>query len=225
MSFNNTLQKCAWLCYKSYSPEGNAERFDIGNGITFYLLHHGDVAYVCVRGTDEVRDWMRNLNTSRVAVEHGSAHEGFLAAADRIVDRLSGIEQGVTIHLTGHSMGGSVAALVAYRLYQLGKNVGRVFTMGAPRFANPELCEFMDARIDHTRIVNGNDAIPRVPTRIRFKHCGSLLYFNRKQEPVWNPSYLYMSLDRILGWRLGDTVREHSVYLYCRLVWAMLKGK
>jgi pimeloyl-ACP methyl ester carboxylesterase len=69
------------------------------------------------------------------------------------------------VHLTGHSLGGAVATLLALRLGQLGHDVS-VTTFGAPKlttfdaFANESRLHDLDL----VRLVNAGDVVPHFPS-------------------------------------------------------------
>lgn len=82
-------------------------------------------------GSDSVEDWKYNLNffPTKSPTGPGLVHSGFLNIAERTLEQLVPMIEGgqVIRHVTGFSLGGAVALLVAERL----KGV-EVVTFGAP---------------------------------------------------------------------------------------------
>jgi triacylglycerol lipase len=181
------------------------------------VVTRGDAAVVAFRGTDDIRDWLANLNVDRVDWFGGSVHRGFHLAeeslAGRVLERLP--ESATPLWITGHSLGGALATLFAFRLQRAGHNVAGLYTFGSPRVG----CRCFAAQHDwllhrkHFRVVHNSDAVPRVPLPLRFRHCGRLILINRRAEIVQEPGALYQSYDRLLGYR-ADLVRDHLMGAY-----------
>ena len=78
-------------------------------------------------------------------------------------DRLKGFidEEGEHLYLTGHSLGGAVATLLAARLISMGVEPDRlsVFTFGAPTVGNTAFAEEQGYRIDLSRYTMGGDVV------------------------------------------------------------------
>jgi hypothetical protein len=99
-----------------------------------------------------------------------SCREQLLSEVSRLLNRYKGEE--LSISLSGHSMGSSLALLLAYDIAELGLNrLGpnldipvTVFSFGGPRVGNlgfKERCEELGVRV--LRIVNVNDPITKLP--------------------------------------------------------------
>lgn len=88
------------------------------------------------------------------------------------------------VFLTGHSLGGALAILCAYRVAHYVKlpSQTQVFciTFGSPRVGDPEFKEaLMQAPGVHVyRFVHGRDLVPRMPT-INYAHPGILLWLRK----------------------------------------------
>ncbi|KAL9140513.1 hypothetical protein ABFS82_14G042300 [Erythranthe guttata] len=106
----------------------------------------------------------------------GSLREQLLSEVSRLVEKYKGEEISITI--AGHSMGSSLALLLAYDIAELGLNVTRpnkeysgkgnipvtVFSFGGPRVGNSgfkERCEELGIKV--LRVVNVNDPITNLP--------------------------------------------------------------
>jgi hypothetical protein len=181
------------------------------------VVSDGDAAVVAFRGTDDIRDWLANLNVDRVDWFGGNVHRGFHLAeeslAGRVLERLP--ENTTPLWITGHSLGGALATLFAFRLQRAGHNVCGLYTFGSPRVG----CGCFAAQHDwllrqkHFRVVHNSDAVPRVPLPLRFRHCGRLILINRHADVIPEPGTLYQSYDRLLGYR-ADLVRDHLMGAY-----------
>ncbi|KAL6970827.1 hypothetical protein U1Q18_030511 [Sarracenia purpurea var. burkii] len=100
----------------------------------------------------------------------GSCREQLLSEVSALLNQYRGEEMSIT--LAGHSMGSSLALLLAYDIAELGLTRGyanqdipvTVFSFAGPRVGNPgfkERCEELGVKV--LRIVNVNDPITKLP--------------------------------------------------------------
>jgi triacylglycerol lipase len=98
-------------------------------------------------------------------------HQGFLVALadvwDKFFPRLEELwkAQQRPVWLTGHSLGGALAALAAWRIERRGVDVHRLYTFAAPMFCDVAGAEGYNQRfLNRTyRFVNQADLIPAMP--------------------------------------------------------------
>ncbi|KAL6191422.1 hypothetical protein ACLB2K_037813 [Fragaria x ananassa] len=106
----------------------------------------------------------------------GSCREQLLSEVSRLLNKYKGEELSIT--LAGHSMGSSLALLLAYDITELGlnrvnsstKTPVTVFSFGGPRVGNSGFkrrCEELGVKV--LRIVNVNDPITKMPGMV-FNH-------------------------------------------------------
>ena len=136
-------------------------------------------------GVDGFKDWLltnaRNflvLPEGRIGTDFAAAgvgarfHRGFMEALSEIWEPLvSAVEAALQrkerpIWITGHSLGGAVALLAAWRLHQKFISIHRIVTFGAPMIGNNAAAlafqrEFGGRII---RYVDHSDMVPRLPT-------------------------------------------------------------
>ena len=129
------------------------------------------MAVVSFRGTQQVRDWMTNLQIDKVPVTGrnaedrrtlGSVHSGFnrafLSVQNQVLQHLKDAEE-LPLYVTGHSLGGALATLATWHLS--GDQLAACYTFGAPRVGDDGLMNRYRTPI--YRIVNGADPVPCVP--------------------------------------------------------------
>lgn len=161
----------------------------------------------CVHGSKDIDNTLEDLDFFPRALPDCGAgckvHSGFH-------DCWKGLEPQVLAHLrqlgcansslslTGHSLGGAMAALAAYDFAVMRqpatpthtppwKSLRRLYTYGQPRTGNGPFVATFGARlrtlgVPHYRVVDYRDAVPHVPFRNMFgegwTHAGSEVYYN-----------------------------------------------
>ena len=173
-----------------------------------------------IRGTAEKPNVWEDLETALVAdnILGIPMHRGFQRDADAVyLDATPHLRKDLPIRITGHSLGGAVAVILAWYFEKGGYSVERLVTFGQPKItsaAPPE--KFFSVA---TRVVNELDVVPMVPpyTAVRpYQH------FTPEVILKEGPNYVYLSeqdADRVsIGefWRnLTDFSRkEHHIDVY-----------
>ncbi|KAG6757277.1 hypothetical protein POTOM_037584 [Populus tomentosa] len=163
---------------------------------------------VAFRGTEQVR-W-KDLRTDLMVVPTGlnperiggdfkqevQVHSGFLSAYDSVRIRIisiiklliSYVDNGAEppfkwhVYVTGHSLGGALATLLALELSssQLVKRGAISVTMynfGSPRVGNKKFAEVYNQKVkDSWRVVNHRDIVPTVPRLMGYCHVAQPVY-------------------------------------------------
>uniref|UniRef100_A0ACD5USE3 Uncharacterized protein n=2 Tax=Avena sativa TaxID=4498 RepID=A0ACD5USE3_AVESA len=164
---------------------------------------------VAFRGTEQTR-W-KDLVTDLMLVPAGlnperlggdfkqevQVHSGFLSAYDSVRNRIMVLikhaigyvdeEDAETIskwhiYVTGHSLGGALATLLALELSssQMAKNgviFVTVYNFGSPRVGNRRFADVYNAKVkDSWRVVNHRDIIPTVPRLMGYCHVKAPVY-------------------------------------------------
>lgn len=158
------------------------------------------------------------------------------------------------LFITGHSLGGALAALYASMLHYTGETevaskIGAVYTFGQPRVGDKDFARYAAEHLAgrYFRVVYCNDLVPRVPFDdglFAFKHFGNCDYFNSvydgfmlDEEP--NPNFfgvgrqLTMRLNAV--WELvqgvaliavqhGDGFRESKLGILARFAGVFVPG-
>lgn len=90
-------------------------------------------------------------------------HTGFDKAVRELYDSLSRkLDTAYTTRITGHSLGGALAVLLAYYLTVDGYELERTVTFGQPKVTNRQGAEkFRDVSL--LRVINGKDPVAYVP--------------------------------------------------------------
>ncbi|KAE8648243.1 uncharacterized protein LOC101204368 isoform X1 [Cucumis sativus] len=163
---------------------------------------------VAFRGTEQSRwkdlrtDLMlvpAGLNPERISGDFNEeiqVHSGFLSAYDSVRMRIiSLIKKAIYynddraeppvkwhVYVTGHSLGGALATLLALELSssQLARHEAITVTMynfGSPRVGNRQFAEIYNKKVkDSWRVVNHRDIIPTVPRLMGYCHVAQPVY-------------------------------------------------
>jgi len=149
-----------------------------------YFLEQDDKAktqYIAVRGTVDKKNFHEDASI-RIREDRKldiPVHGGFDAVTQAVYsDVKPHLKLGYKTYLTGHSLGGAIAAILAIYLYEDGYDVERVVTFGQPKFttgAGVARLGFLPI----TRVVDENDLVPMLPPPLspdpvhgRYEHVG-----------------------------------------------------
>ncbi len=136
----------------------------------------------------------------------GSVHSGFHSAFNSISkvlhEKLKEYEgTDVKIWITGHSLGGALATLLAADIFRLNRldrklDLRGVYTFGSPRVGNNAFHDRFteEATNNKTRVVrfrNGDDAVTHIPGFLEYKHVGTLAHLGEGtlEFPDKEPGY------------------------------------
>jgi len=132
------------------------------------------------RGTQDLRNWLTDLDCAFTRLGHLRVHRGFYEALESVRADLESEIAGThyqRLWLTGHSLGGALAMLCA-RAWDAA--VEGVYTFGQPRAGD---ASFRDAYNDRLRwrtfrVIHADDIVPRVPWLLgQYRHAGHEIFF------------------------------------------------
>jgi triacylglycerol lipase len=145
-----------------------------------YLAFSDEAVLVAFRGTEADRfgDLFDDARFGLVGWAHGSVHQGFRDALDRVwgrlSDRLADLGTSRAVWFTGHSLGGALATLAADRF----ADTAGVCTIGCPRAGDRRFAAAFDHRFGAraVRYVNDTDVVTHVPPPfpLPYAHVGDL---------------------------------------------------
>lgn len=204
-----------------------------------------DCHLLVFRGTKIPQDWITDLACSPVRFDWvfagapaiGEIHAGFghcLAdGMSDVMEALKGRTPDRPLLVTGHSLGGALAALVGVYFSVTGAPVppiAKIYTFGQPRIGLHDFCNTYSRVLSGRliRFVNKEDVVPRVPLRgFDYGDEGMMIHFDssgtaKVQSPEWG-SFLaraFQSLADVVSMtdHLKVDVGDHSVTGYRELV-------
>lgn len=139
------------------------------------ILRGAGSTVVAFRGSDDSLDWRSNvqvkLNPLHVGgIGCGRVHTGFRRALGAVEEELLariGDHELDPLWITGHSLGGALAVLLALRLEMMGRKIQGVYTFGQPRVGDDEFAVRVEERLAgrYFRIAHSADPVPLVPLK------------------------------------------------------------
>ena len=167
-----------------------------------YLVSKGDIKILTIAGTESLKDFEVDFRVGRVKLRGDSiplaadekdvgdkifVHRGFRDYADVVLDdglaeRLkTSLEKNPreTLYLTGHSLGGSVATVMATRLADMGvpKSRLKVISFGGMAVGSRALAKNYEDKIDLTRVVMRGDVIKKSLRALGYVQFGKTLEY------------------------------------------------
>jgi pimeloyl-ACP methyl ester carboxylesterase len=168
----------------------DAKLYSVGNTQAF-VGTDADNVVVAFRGTespltlDGIKDWLLTdannfliVPEGRIGTDFAAAgvgarfHRGFMTALGDIWDPMFQAVQAALkekkrpVWLTGHSLGGALAVLAAWRFERQFTKVHQIVTFGGPMVGNDAAVKALDKQFRERiyRFVNFEDLVPRLPT-------------------------------------------------------------
>ncbi len=213
------METCANLClrvYKNPSIERGALSADV-------MVAATGVQYVVFTGSENLLNWLMNgiFLKEGDSFFKGKVHRGFLASFRGLRTYVMGRLTQDPIVVTGHSLGGSMAVLMARYLVHCGYNVKCVYTFGKPRVGDEDWKKDYNENVSSSyRVVNKLDLIPTLP-KIGYYHEGTSIVLDGKDISTYQKvrttmSFLTNPLDGGLN---------HLIKTYCETISKLKKTK
>jgi lipase (class 3) len=235
---------CAALSKASYSREGFKDFAEKGGAIRnefhrepstdteWGILEMPNVVLLVFRGSElkpamnDLSDWAHDSNAKLEGGDEwggGKVHKGFAKGANSVLVKVSSttaLYAGVRkpVFVCGHSLGGALATLAAFRLSSKIGNVRGLYTYGSPRVGNKDFQKaFVAKRFVYGRWVNDRDAAPVLPPeRLNFFHV-------EKMHRLKSDSGATM--DSSKGYPLDLTqISDHYMDNYLKKLWGLLSA-
>lgn len=173
-----------------------------------YVIGYNDqrkIQAIAVRGTANDTNWTLDKDTHALRDQKSGIlmHRGFRTAADAIYrDVKPRLKPGYTTYLTGHSLGGAVAAILGIYLQDDGVKLGRIFTFGQPKFTNVAGAKAYE-NLPLLRVTYQNDTVALLPDSDAqgdqvFAHIGPVINL------LSGPYYVYGTAQQTLQFSQGS---------------------
>ena len=203
------------------------------NSAQAILVEHQDYLCMAFRGTNEIADWLDNINAFATEELFGAFHRGFWNSTEDVWAPIFAKYQSLNsarkrpLFITGHSLGGAMATVAAAKLIHLDLPFTSIYTFGQPRVMTRDTSRIynMECMNRHFRFHNNNDLVTRVPARMMgYSHVGSYLYISQENTISEEPGYWFRFLDYVDGAVASvtekgiDGITDHAIGNYINAV-------
>lgn len=209
-----------------------------------FLFRDKNNLILVFRGSQQLADWKTNfkirlkeftiLADQTVIPPHGRVHRGFLEAWQSVEKQVvyylkKWWTPETNLWITGHSLGGALAAMATISLESQGFKVSGLYTFGQPRIAGWKMVNYMNRQMGDRifRYANNNDVVPLippqltiwVPTRV-YGHMGSFRYFDHRGNLQRRSFLTQRFTDRLIGFITAlstsgpDAIDDHKMEFY-----------
>jgi hypothetical protein len=154
-------------------------------------------------------------------------HRGFGKAAPELFDHVKPkLREGYAVTVTGHSLGGALAAILGRYLQRDGFGVRKVVTFGQPKVTNTAGADEF-APLPITRFVHKNDPVPDVPPLMvahddnwRYTHFGPEVILWTGARYIYLEQHQTVALAVLSFWRdiTDHSVDDHSMDAYVEAI-------
>ena len=203
--------------------------------VQYFVLPPSEARYqvVAVRGSVDSVNWSTDKDTYAVFDNSSGIvmHHGFGKVSKIILKDLKlRLRADRPLVLTGHSLGGAVAAILAIYLHNEGYKVHRVYTFGQPKFTDANGAHRYQ-HIPILRIINQNDIVPMWPNQAKgsstyFAHLGPEVILLSGPHLVFiaGPEATRRSVGELRHHLFQASVPDHKMKWYLKAVRAKLEG-
>ena len=197
------------------------------------VIEHQDYLCIAFRGTDELADWLDNLNAFATNDLFGAFHRGFWQSLEDVWRPLNARfrqlqqQKPRPLFITGHSLGGAMATIAAAKLLHEDKPFTSVYTFGQPRAVTRDTARLFNAECKsrYFRFHNNNDIVTRAPARMMgYSHIGRYLYISSEQQIHQEVGLWFKFVDYVDGAVSAlleegiDLVEDHDIDKYLAAV-------
>lgn len=193
----------------------------------------GNNRIIAFRGSDNKSNWVNNFKIRKIQTLKGKVHRGFWEYKNKFIDEIKmSISQEDNLYLVGHSLGAALANLISNNLYEDGyrKIVFGLFIECPNIFDKRYKRNTSHYNIHRIFVKNNIDLVKKMPPKwlgyTNYNHKDTencdLIYFNRKDDAIINPSKIGISLDKLqtyinpINW--FDTVSDHFIAYVLTLI-------
>jgi hypothetical protein len=182
-----------------------------GNTDVQYVLLHNKRKKnqaIAVRGTINDTNWSSDTDTRGVQDQKAGIlmHRGFKNLAQAIYrDLKPRLKPSYNIYLTGHSLGGAVAAILGTYLVDDGYKVAGIYTFGQPKFTNAAGAKVY-AKLPLLRVIYQNDIVSTFPDETK-SGAETFVHIGPSVNLLSGPYYAFVPADKASSLSQGSMHR------------------
>lgn len=185
-----------------------------------FLASNDRFAVLAFRGTEENMenilsdiDIRFHRDKSGAKIDNGFSN-AYALVAKEIADAIDKLDPGLPLYITGHSLGGALAAIASTRI-QPSDRIAACYTYGCPRVGNAEFVNQL-WKVPVYRQVHSSDIVPRAPFGFGYRQAGDLRYIKRSGRLVQDPNSVLFFLSFFLSF-LTLLIGRKTVFLNHRI--------
>ena len=197
------------------------------------LIEHEKYFCMAFRGTNELEDWLDNIDVFPTKQLFGEFHRGFWKSVDDVWEPIFNEYKKLNrqkrrpLFLTGHSLGGAMATIAAAKLIHLDLPFISVYTFGQPRALTHETARIynVECKSRFFRFHNNNDIVTRIPSReMNYSHIGTYLYISHERKIYQEVGKWFIFLDSVEGALRSakqkglDGIEDHNIDKYLEAI-------
>ena len=159
-------------------------------GMRYFVRIEDQKVHIAIKGSDNARNFRDDVDYAKIVddlCDGARLHRGFKRVADAIWSDLLTLglvnekvkeedpkkkkkkkndveEEGPEYELTGHSLGGGAATIIAMRLAARDLRVSKVVSFGAPKVTNARGAHLFASRVPLLRVLTNDDPVPTLPS-------------------------------------------------------------
>ena len=214
------MARCSQLAYVQFEKGEeqklrdslNELRLDLSTtfndeGTQAFLARNSRYAVLAFRGTEkDMQDIRADINIRFYQDKSGARistgfRQAYALVEKRVTDAIAKIDHELPLYVTGHSLGGALAAIASARI-RPSDRVAACYTFGCPRVGDTEFAEQL-WKVPVYRLVHASDIVPRLPFAFGYCHAGDLRYIKRSGKLVESPNSLGTFLAFAYTFRTG----------------------
>ena len=185
---------------------------------------------IVVRGTANAENALVDMDIKMVIDKQTGvfAHQGFLSGTTLIFQDLkSKLDKKFSVSVSGHSLGGAIAVLLAMQLQSDGVIIDNVITFGQPKVTNLSgATKYQNLNV--TRFVQSKDLVPVVPPIDSLDIQNFNIYWHLGREIILLGNNKYAELEGVSSMLRGadfvtsvlsmDNLKDHEMPGYLALI-------
>ena len=166
-AYNPDLDADVWARPRGF-PGGVSSFENKEAQVQGFWCAEGEIALLALRGTENIRHWIRNLKVWPWEHPWGHVHLGFFDGVVKVESHIEDFIQAARgkkyVWITGHSLGGAMAVCAAARA-RIGGVDATTYTFGQPMMCRSDFSQrfAMELPGRYLRFVNQKDIVPSVP--------------------------------------------------------------
>jgi len=240
------MARCSQLAYVEFESGQEAQlraglqelgltylQFFSKNATCAFLARNERFAVLAFRGTtkdfrtilDDIKiRFYRDRNGARTSTGFSEAYK---FVQQEIANAVSALEPDLPLYITGHSLGGALAAIASTRILPSDR-IAACYTYGCPRVGDGEFA-FQLWKVPVYRQVHRSDVVPHAPLAFGYRQAGDFRYLKRNGKMVQDPNSVafYSSFLFSVITNFKSIFLNHAIAGYVAALesWALLRLK